>query len=172
MSIQDTDIQHLVIEARKIVNEELTDLSGLNKLLSRQTLLPFADWMDKSYTRVCLHEDEEFELVLICWQPMAKTVIHNHNKQNCWVFCFDSNFEETIFCEKGQDKLKIKQIEKGGITFMTEGNNCHTLQNKSTSQALSLHLYNRPIKTCGIVKPSSESVHLEKAVLEYDAVLP
>jgi len=172
MSEQKEEINSLIEEAKKIVENRDPDLSHLNKLLSRKALLPFAQWIkDKEYTRVCLYEDLEFELILLCWNPLAKTAIHNHNKQNCCVFFFDSPFRETIYCKEGQEELQVNEIQKGGISFMNKINACHSLQNLSDKHVMSLHLYNRPIKKCEIIKESDLEPCLNWAELKYDVKL-
>ena len=172
MSEQKKEINIIIEEARKIVENRDTKVSKLNDLLSRKTLLPYAQWnIDKEYTRVCLYENLEFELILLCWKPLAKTPIHNHNKQNCCVFFFDAPFRETIYCNEGQKSLKVNDIQKGGVSSMEKVNACHSLQNLSDKHVMSLHLYNRPIKKCEIIQDSDLESSLNWADLKYDVKL-
>jgi len=165
-------INSLIDGARRIVEKEQFGLITMNRMLSPKSLLPYAQWSeDKPFTRVCLYEDEEFELILICWQPYAKTAIHNHNEQNCWVFFFNSAFEEVIYCEEGKHELEINRVKKGGVSFMKEMNKCHSLQNLSNFPSMSLHLYNEPIKSCEIVSASDSDASLDRADLNYDVKL-
>jgi len=165
-------IEELIEEARKIVEKKETDLTKLNKMLSRESLIPFAQWKkDKAYTRVCLYEDLDFELILICWNPNSKTAIHNHNKQNCSVFFFDSDFQEVVYCEEGKDLLKVLNVKKGDISTIRETNACHTLRNPTDKPVMSFHLYDKPIKKCEVIKDSEKELGLNWKDLKYDTKL-
>jgi sulfinoalanine decarboxylase/sulfinoalanine decarboxylase/aspartate 1-decarboxylase len=162
----------LIAEANDIVEKKQKDWSFFKQLISRKSLLPYAKWKeDKAYTRVCLHECERFELILICWNPFAKTAVHNHNGQSCTVFFFDSDFEEIIYCEEGRQKIETSRVKKGDFSSMKQKNSCHSLQNISDTAALTLHLYHQPIKTCKIINPKNKEKCLDWAVLKYDVNL-
>ena len=169
---QEEYITRLIDEARKIVKQEEADLNSLNKLLSRKSLIDIAQWHDdKPYTRICLYEDTEFELILICWKALSKTAVHNHNEQNCWVFFFDSDFQEVIYCQEGKKTRDIKKVNKGGISYMKDKNKCHSLHNLSDAPVMTLHLYNAPIKSCEILNHNDNNNCLGWADLKYDVKL-
>ena len=50
-----------------------------------ETLLPFASWSSDSYQRICLANNDDCELILLCWDEGQKTPIHSHDGQKCWV---------------------------------------------------------------------------------------
>jgi len=168
-STEITYIDNLVLEAANIVEKDEPDLSNFQDLLTTNDLITYAQWSnEKPYSRVCLFENEDFELVLICWNPDAKTAIHNHNEQNCWVFSVDADIEEVLYCKEGKAVTEINQLGKGDITFMEKGNKCHSLQNVSGERAMTLHLYNEPIRKCEVVL-SQDKDCLEWAEMHYDA---
>ena len=162
-------IDNLVQQAAKIVSSPRPDLSDFQNLLTRDDLITYAQWHDdKPYTRICLFENTKFELILICWSKDAQTAVHNHNEQNCWVFSVDADIEETLYCYKGQAVTKVQRISNGQTTFMEKGNKCHSLKNITGAPAMTLHLYNEPIKKCEVVGlPNSEDC-LDWAEMQYD----
>ncbi|MFT5621923.1 MAG: cysteine dioxygenase, partial [Flavobacteriaceae bacterium] len=59
-----------------------------------ETLLPFASWSSESYQRICLANNDDCELILLCWDEGQKTPIHSHDGQKCWVYFAKGEFEE------------------------------------------------------------------------------
>lgn len=172
ISTEITYIDKLVLEAAKIVENDNLELSHFSDILNRNDLLPYAQWSDdKAYMRICLFENTDFELILICWNTDAKTAVHNHNEQNCWVFSVDAAIEEVLYCAKGQASLEINRIAPGGRTFMGKGNKCHSLENKSDVPVMTLHLYNEPIKKCEVMGLPNANDCLEWADINYDIKL-
>ncbi len=159
-------LEQLINQIKKELDNKTSSFSDTNNMIDRQTLLPFAKWTEKAYTRVCLFENKAFELILICWNPMAQTTIHDHNEQSCRVFFFDGPFQETIYCDKGEKALNSRNIELGATTCMKKGRACHALKNLSNHSVMTLHLYNEPIKSCRTRKQSE--MQMEEKILKYD----
>ena len=159
-------LKQLIDQIKKELDKKRSNFSDINKLINRQNLLPYAKWTQKPYTRVCLFENKAFELILICWNPMAQTTIHDHDEQSCRVFFFDGPFQETIYCDQGKETLTIKNIQSGTSTCMKKGRACHSLKNVSNHPVMTLHLYNEPIKSCRTRKQNE--TQMEEKVLQYD----
>ena len=45
----------------------------------------YASWINGEYSRNCIARRDSFEMILICWDEDAKTPIHDHGGQHCWV---------------------------------------------------------------------------------------
>ncbi|MDG1332625.1 MAG: cysteine dioxygenase family protein [Crocinitomicaceae bacterium] len=111
----------------------------------------FCSWSEDGYTRNCVFENEEFELILLCWEPGQKTPIHDHGGEECWVKAVKGEFEEVIYKMDENDALKLvkSDISKtNDITYMIDFMGFHSLQNISNERSMSLHLYAKPIKNC------------------------
>lgn len=132
---------------------------------------PFCSWSKDAYTRNCIVENEEFELILLCWEAGQKTPIHDHGGEECWVRIIQGEFGETIYkADKGGQLNVIKSSvsKTGDISYMVDFMGYHHLENQSESRGMSLHLYAKPIRSCNMFdKDSGESVHKE---LEYNTV--
>ena len=48
-------------------------------------LEPYYNWNSKHYTRTCIHRNESFELLVICYEPGQATSIHDYDSQTAWV---------------------------------------------------------------------------------------
>ena len=106
------------------------------------------NWKTHSYTRNCFYKDENFELILICWDKGQKTAIHNHDGEDCWVYLLKGELEEDFYelDDSGQLKHKSSQILKPNEITKSEGHDgFHRLGNSTKSRALSLHVYAKPI---------------------------
>ena len=113
----------------------------------------FATWSDTCYTRNCVVENENFELILICWEKGQVTAIHDHGGEECWVYFVDGNFKENIYSQKENGELTIEKTtnaKSGDIAYMIDFMGFHNLENTSNKRAMSLHLYAKPIKNCNV----------------------
>ncbi len=111
----------------------------------------YDSWSDESYTRNCIVNTEEFELILICWEKGQKTPIHDHGGEECWVKVIDGEIKETIYTKDEHERLsavKSTISKTNDLTYMLEG--FHTLENVSEQRSMSLHLYAKPILNCQV----------------------
>lgn len=128
-------------------------------------------WSADSYTRNCIINCENFELILLCWENGQITPIHDHGGEECWVRIVKGNFKETIFQidDKG-DLKKIKTTESavGDISYMKDFMGFHSLENLDDSRSMSLHLYAKPIRNCQLF--DEKAGEFVKKELVYDTV--
>tara|TARA_B110001454_G_scaffold43755_1_gene42810 strand:+ start:51 stop:599 length:549 start_codon:yes stop_codon:yes gene_type:complete len=113
----------------------------------------YATWSDTCYTRNCIEENTDFELILICWSKDQKTAIHDHGGEECWVYVIDGDYAENIYKKNDTGELKVVknlQMKSGDVTYMVDFMGFHNLENQSNKKAMSLHLYASPIKKCNV----------------------
>ena len=130
-----------------------------------------ATWSDTCYTRNCIVENENFELILICWQEGQVTAIHDHGGEECWVYIIDGEFREKVYKENENGKLEViktSDSKSGDITYMIDFMGFHNLENRSNKKSMSLHLYAKPIKNCNVY--DSEKKAFVRKELSYDNV--
>ncbi|MFB1002614.1 MAG: cysteine dioxygenase family protein [Bacteroidia bacterium] len=132
----------------------------------------YAFWNENHYTRNCIAHNESFELILLCWQAGQKTANHCHNGQECWVKVISGKFEEEMYVlNEDTDKLtytETKHVSQHEVTSVDDHTVFHTLRNTSSSRAMSLHLYMKPIEQCRYI--DEESKELRTAVMNYYSV--
>lgn len=126
-------------------------------------------WVPQSYTRNCFYRDENFELILICWDEALQTAIHNHDGEECWVYLLDGELEEDFYEMEVDGKLNYistKVLKPNEVTKSDEVKAFHRLRNGQNAKALSLHVYAKPIE-----QSLTFDEHLDKLVdtkLSYD----
>lgn len=129
----------------------------------------YAVFSDKSYTRNCIAHNQEFELMLLCWQPHQVTPIHDHGGEECWVKIIEGEFTETIYQDCAENNLKPIRKNKasaGDITYMIDFMGYHSLKNESNKPSMSLHLYAKPIASCSVFDEEKQSFYQKQ--LAYD----
>ena len=114
-------------------------------------LTKYAYWNTKGYTRNCIERTDEFELLLLCWNPGDTTPIHGHGEQRCWVYQVSGSMEEVVYKENAQNEItpdRSRQLKPGDLCYMEDSMGYHTIHNNSGVRAMSLHLYAKPIDSC------------------------
>ena len=127
----------------------------------------YASWSKNSYTRNCIARTDDFEFILICWDTNAKTAIHGHDGQDCWVHQVSGKITETRY-KNGQDGMTeyvSRDLEKGKMVYMTDKMGFHEIENTSGTRAMTLHVYASPIDECKVV---TEDGDIEVRELSYD----
>lgn len=131
-----------------------------------------ASWSNDCYTRNCIAENDQFELVLLCWEPGQFTPIHDHGGEECWVKVIEGEFEETIYQPNNSGEFKQTSSTiavEGDITYMIDFMGYHRLKNVSKKRGLSLHLYAKPIKTCNVYDEDTKQTFSKD--LSYDNII-
>lgn len=139
--------------------------------LDKEDVISYATWSDTDYTRNCLARTEEFEFILLCWDQEARTPIHGHGGQDCWVYQVDGTVEELRFKENKDGELVKTQslkLESGGISYMNDEMGYHLIKNTHKQKAMTLHIYAKPIDACKVFDAKKEEFKI--AEMEYDSV--
>ena len=130
----------------------------------------YESWCHDQYTRNCIYKNQEFELLLICWDRHQETSVHNHDGEDCWVHVLKGEIEEIFynFDEKGHlRKIKSHIASEASTSFINDKIALHKLKNNFDGKTMSLHLYAKPIEKCRSY--CEDSGHFEERVLEYDS---
>lgn len=148
-----TTIDGLLDELSRCSGDEYAQL--INRIdLPAEELEPFAYWDKDVYTRNCVERTEDFELILLCWEPGQITPIHCHNQQECWVYLAQGELEEKRYTWEEDMPTPVITSEgkaaRGNLSYMNDDMGYHTLHNVGSKRAMSLHLYVKPINECTI----------------------
>lgn len=139
---------------------------------NRDEFVNFENWSRDKYTRNCIYKDDNFELILLCWDKNQKTSIHFHGGAQCWIYLLEGELDEVYYNKEGKTKLikngtrKIAELE---TSYINDSIGLHQLKNSSNSRAMSLHLYAKPIENCTFYDETSQSF-LDKK-LSYDTFI-
>jgi len=107
------------------------------------------------YTRTLLHEQQEFEILLLRWAPGAFAPIHDHGLQRCYFAIVEGTLSVDNYRRvdggTGAGEAKIVAVDnaeltKGEIDARIEAWDLHRVANRSAEEVLTLHVYARPVK--------------------------
>jgi len=96
---------------------------------------------EQGYERILIHRCQEFEILLLCWQPGQNTQKHDHADNGCIVKILQGSLKETLYTKKGK---YVMQLHSGDITYLDNTIGIHKVKNNTDSQAVSLHIYSPP----------------------------
>tara|TARA_B100000768_G_scaffold169536_1_gene175219 strand:+ start:302 stop:841 length:540 start_codon:yes stop_codon:yes gene_type:complete len=128
----------------------------------------YASWLDGDYSRNCIARKDAYEMILICWDVDAKTPIHDHGGQHCWVLQVSGTITEKRFeqNEGGFSLVDEAELRAGKISYMNDKMGYHTLENNSKSRSMTLHIYANPINQCNVY--NEEKSEFEIKEMAYD----
>lgn len=136
--------------------------------ITEDNLQHFATWVNEGYTRNCLMRSDDYEIILLCWDKGAKTAIHGHGGENCWVYQVSGTVEEIRYIQIN-DKLKESErlvLNPSQISFMHDRMGFHSIQNISDHKAMTLHIYASPIDRCKVYNDDKDCFEIK--TMSYD----
>ncbi|MCB0383011.1 MAG: cysteine dioxygenase family protein [Psychroserpens sp.] len=163
-----------ILELIQLLSE--TSKSHYNELLKNFNFdninfKSFESWSSKKYTRNCIYKDNQFELILLCWNEGQETSIHNHDGEDCWVYILEGELEEFFYTIDSSNYLReerTKKLKPNELSFMNDKIGLHKLRNKFKGKSISLHLYAKPIEQCEFYCETSKE--FVKIKLNYDTI--
>lgn len=132
---------------------------------------PYIFWKEDGYSRNCIIKNDDFELILICWKKGHITPIHGHNNQKCWVYQIDGEMTEVRYQIDSLGKMtecNRINLTPGKLCYMHDTMGYHLLENKSNGNAMTLHLYMKPVNKCAIY--NTEKSAFEDKDLSFDTI--
>lgn len=120
--------------------------------LSAHELAPYSFWNQRHYTRNCITKTQDYELLLLCWEPGQITAIHDHASEECWVYAIQGLISEEMYEDTlgGPRLLSRSEIQAGQVSYMNDQRGYHRLANSGIERAITLHLYAAPISECQV----------------------
>lgn len=111
-------------------------------------LEPYFRWNPRHYTRTCIHRNEDFELLLVCYEPGQRTSIHDYDSQTAWIHPVLGDVVEEVYAaidEGGLRLLSEKHLLPGADDVLTNGRAIHRFINPGPGRAATLNLYAKPM---------------------------
>ncbi|QDU67731.1 cysteine dioxygenase [Engelhardtia mirabilis] len=131
-----------------------------------------AHFAEVGYTRHLLARTERFELLLLCWNAGLASDLHDHSGQSCWMTLLDGQIAEDRFRRDAAgsvQKVGTLDLDLAVPAFIDDGLGLHVIRNSPHHRSASLHVYARPVESCGIYCRDTGQV-LEERSLRYDTV--
>ena len=121
-------------------------MAGLR--LPEAQVAPYCHWNSKHSTRTCVARTDEFELLVICFEPGQGTSIHDYNSQTAWIHPIRGAILEERF-EQALDKLVRRtatMLTPGSFCSMHNEQSIHRFTNTGSERTITLNLYSRPLR--------------------------
>lgn len=166
----DQSIDDLVNTLKENSNSNFTSILN-SASLSINAFVNYISWSNECYTRNCIFENDQFELILLCWEKGQKTPIHDHGGEECWVKIINGEFEEIIFKTSENGELEVENsfiLKEDEISYMIDFMGFHSIENIFDGRSMSLHLYAKPIRNCNIFDEDLKAFEMKN--LQYDTI--
>ena len=104
------------------------------------------------YTRNMIYKDENFEILLICWNNNQMAPIHGHEGEKCWFKVLNGELNIKNYKIKSREPLKLEQIETilAPPGYVDGPADIHSIINNSGKSVETLHIYAKPYDSCEI----------------------
>lgn len=110
----------------------------------------------RSYTRNLIATDNEnFTLMLLCWNKAKSSPIHDHANSECWLRVVDGVAHENLYELTGDDEelkcMKSSNAAAGTVCYIHDTIGLHSIGNASSDENMvSLHCYSPPFSQCHV----------------------
>jgi cysteine dioxygenase len=135
-----------------------------NANFSEEELKPYLGFKERTYWRHLVCRTEAVEMLVLCWKPGQRTVIHDHNG-SCGAVLIQSGvvWETTfVFDEvKGLRYQSVSEHQAGAVTG-ADVPDIHQLGNPDVSEKdlITIHVYSPPLGVLHTYKPGSAEIEL------------
>ncbi|MEO7920894.1 MAG: cysteine dioxygenase family protein [Thermoanaerobaculia bacterium] len=125
----------------------------LKRLLGLQTrwdlVGPYVAFDGDGYVRKRLYRDADWEMLLLCWLPGQKTVVHDHGGSWGASLILSGEIHEWTYRWHGEGQPLESELDRSvaapKLTVETL-DTVHRVENSSFQPAISLHLYSPPLR--------------------------
>ena len=130
------------------------------------------------YTRTRVYRDANFELLLLNWSAGATSAIHDHGGQHCWMLVLDGALvvDDYVRLDGGEvsgvaevESRETRTLGPGAMDLRSGPFDLHRVGATPQSQAVSLHLYARPLQEFLVYDPPAR--RCDRAYSVYDAIV-
>ncbi|MDX2306146.1 MAG: cysteine dioxygenase family protein [Microscillaceae bacterium] len=114
-------------------------LTPLIKQYKGQDWQKYVCFSDDCYTRNYVYRDEDFEILVLCWQPGQGSPIHNHADRGCVLKVLGGELLETRYFS--EENIRETSLQLNQITYIDNHIGLHKIENRSQVNTISLHIY-------------------------------
>ena len=135
-----------------------------NASFSEAELQGYVGFKDRTYWRHLVCCNESVEMLVLCWRPGQRTVIHDHNGSVGAVLVQSGVLWETTFKfdeERGLRYKAVSEYQPGALTG-ADVPDIHQLGNPDVSEKnlVTIHVYSPPLGVLHTYKPGSAEIEL------------
>lgn len=142
----------VLIDSLKSCSGEFEDYNSIFQQfgVNKEDFQKFIFWDEEHYTRNVLYQNDDFELVLLCWEKRQGSGIHDHDLQKSWIKVVEGKLIEERYVVGKSFHAPVmigrEELEKGSVTSIDDVSALHAIINEADQNAISIHLYVKPIK--------------------------
>lgn len=100
-----------------------------------------------SYIRNVIFRNDDYEIIIIKWNPKSKTTIHDHASRGCCMLLLDGSLKECRYTYL-QDSVKLDSTNyysKTKATYIDNTMYVHCIENDTEQISYSIHIYSPPL---------------------------
>ena len=135
-----------------------------NARIADHELHPYLGFKDRTYWRHLVCRSAAVEMLVLCWKPGQRTVIHDHNGSQGAVLIQRGVVWETTFTFDEETGLAYKSGREYGSGEVTGADvpDIHQLGNPDVSEQnlVTIHIYSPPLGVLHTYKPGSAKIDL------------
>lgn len=110
----------------------------------------YYSWDDNRNARNVLARNEDFEILLICWERGQASPIHDFNSQEAWVHPVQGWLKEERYKINPGDDIKLEKVSSvllgtDEYSYMKHVD-IHRYSNAHDARSVSLNIYRKPVK--------------------------
>lgn len=123
-------------------------------------------WNTAHYTRNVLMRNDNFELLLICWEKGQSSPIHDFNSQEAWIHPIMGRLREERYKINPGDDVKLEKISSvllgtDEYSYMNHVD-IHRYSNDYESRTVSLNLYAKPVREWRVYEEETSNSTVQK----------
>ncbi len=118
-----------------------------NLELDIEDVKKYCTWNEDNYTRNLIHFNDNYQLLILCWQQEQYSSIHNHGGRDCFMYVIEGSIQENIYQLKQNNLINCQKniYTQGDNSYMLDSMGMHSIKCVS-NRAVTLHLYAKPIE--------------------------
>src|SRR4051812_44553653 len=143
-----TAIEELKHTAKEMQVGDLRRFTSKLKV-GRAELEPHIQFMKDRYARNLVYKCEDFECLVLCWEPGQRSPIHDHANSICAVYTVDGLLSADNYRKLSNGHIRADYSEdfKPGSVLSIQTTEIHQVSNLQDSEGLvSLHFYLGPLE--------------------------
>jgi cysteine dioxygenase len=135
-----------------------------NTSISEAELAPYLGFKERTYWRHLVCRSAAVEMLVLCWKPGQRTVIHDHSGSVGAVLIQQGVLWETMFNFDEQKGLRYNSVaeHQAGAVTGADVPDIHQLGNPDVSEQdlVTIHVYSPPLGVLHTYKPGSAQIEL------------
>ena len=117
--------------------------------IPREEYEKYYSWSDEKYARNVLERNNEFEILLICWEKGQLSPIHDFNSQEAWIHPVQGWIKEGRFKINPGDDASLEKVSSvllgtDEYSYMNQVG-IHRYSNAYEVRPFSLNVYSKPV---------------------------